>query len=819
MTSRIRMLITATWLCHLLLLPPLVTSQLPTPKSATGAQTGEPVTIKAIEQEKDGSIYHLRGQVEIYYRNFVLHADQATYNQDTDDASAEGHVVLDGGYNDEHIEASRGTYNIRTEKGTFYHVIGTIGAKERSHRLLLTSSNPFAFTGKVVDKTGPDHYVVHSGTVTTCKLPRPKWQFNAHRVSIKLGGNAYLYETNFRIKGIPVIYLPFATHPTRHLARQSGFLMPSIGQSTIKGKIFGDAFYWAINRSMDARFGAEYFSKRGSSQQGEFRVRPSASSFIDLTYFGVIDKLHQGGEDVRLTGEGRFGHNFRAVADVDYLSSFLFRLVFNEIFTQAVFSEVKSQAFLSNTTNGHSSNFALQRYQNFESTRNGDVVTILHAPSFDFSSVDRKLGHSPVYWNYDAAAEGLSRSEPSVEVPSTTPGQPPTVEPAFRTAPVVGRFDLSPSVSVPLQFGGWSLRPEIGVRNTYYTQRLIPSSGVGVAANNPIERKAVEATVELRPPSIERVFKRALLGHKFKHVVESRAVYQRVAGVNDFPEILRFDYRDILSDTHEVEYGVVNRLYVKRTGTTSANCTSAGLPLAAPAVRPGTPPWETPEEPQAAPAGKRCTAGAASREIISWEIAQKYFLDPTFGGAVVPGRRNVFANTADFTAIAFLTGPRHLSPVISRFRIVPNPHVQGGWDLDYDFQTGRINASTASLNLHFGKIGLGGSDSYLQAPGELLVSNTLKSARQFHQMRMQLMYGTPGKRGFSGAGAVGYDENLRVVQYGAMQASYNWDCCGITAEYRRFSLGSVRNENQYRFTFSLANIGSLRNLRRQERLY
>src|SRR5581483_2072072 len=135
-------------------------------------------------------------------------------------------------------------------------------------------------------------------------------------------------------------------------------------------------------------------------------------------------------------------------ADIDYLSSFLFRLVFNEVFAQAIYSEVKSQAFLSNTRRGYSSNFAVQRYQNFESTTPGDVITILHAPSFGFSSVDRKAGRSPFYWNYDLAAEGLSRSEPPVVIPSTSPGQPPTTEPAFRTANVVGRFDASPDVSL-----------------------------------------------------------------------------------------------------------------------------------------------------------------------------------------------------------------------------------------------------------------------------------------------------------------------------------------------------------------------------------
>ena len=42
---------------------------------------------------------------------------------------------------------------------------------------------------------------------------------------------------------------------------------------------------------------------------------------------------------------------------------------------------------------------------------------------------------------------------------------------------------------------------------------------------------------------------------------------------------------------------------------------------------------------------------------------------------------------------------------------------------------------------------------------------------------------------------------------------------GITPEYRRFALGSVRTDHQYFFTYSLANIGSFGNLVRKDRLY
>jgi LPS-assembly protein len=66
---------------------------------------------------------------------------------------------------------------------------------------------------------------------------------------------------------------------------------------------------------------------------------------------------------------------------------------------------------------------------------------------------------------------------------------------------------------------------------------------------------------------------------------------------------------------------------------------------------------------------------------------------------------------------------------------------------------------------------------------------------------------------------MGFDAETRKLQFATAQTSYIWDCCGITLEYRRYAIANLRNENLFRFTFSLANIGSVGNLRRQERLY
>jgi LPS-assembly protein len=820
MIFRSRILITAMLVCHLLLAPRIVTSQTPPTAApavmplpaAPSNQTGEEVEIHAVEQEKDGLTYKLRGQAEIRYRSYILKADAVTYDSSSGETQLEGHVILDGGPYDEHVEASHGTYNIQSETGTFYDVIGTAGFRIRRSRYVLTTSNPFAFTGKVVEKHGPGHYLVRQGTVTTCELPRPKWKFDAQRIVVDVDGSAKIYNSSFELRGVPVFYFPFATHPVQKQQRQSGLLIPSMGKSSSKGVMAGESVYWAINRSMDATMGGEYYSRRGWSQRGEFRARPSDTSFVDLSYYGVIDRgigsplQKQGGEDVRLNGEGQFGNNFRGVANIDYLSSFVFRIAFNEVYTQAVNSEVKSQVFLSNTTNGFNYNALAERYQNFEicgpntepacpTLQQTELIQILHTPSFLLSSVERQLGETPLYWSFDSRTEGLQVRELG-----------------FRTAPLVGRFDLSPSLSMPLQWQGWSIRPELTLRDTFYTQRFDPSTGK--AQDEAVNRKALEAAFDLRPPALSRVYQRPWRGRQWKHVIEPRIRYDYVTGVNNFAEILRFDARDLLSNTNEIEYGVVNRLYAKRTNPGTEDCAQPGtssLTIAG-AAPPSADPWEAPANPESKP----CSTGP--REIVSWELAQKYFFDPTFGHALVTGQRNVFTSTADFTGIAFLSGLRNFSPVISRLRIETSPRTNTEWDLDFDTKTGRLNASTLLANYHSGLFTIGAGDTFLRV-ADAALGTTVPGASDFHQLRILFGYGNLQKRGFSGATSFGFDANQGFLQYSSVQTSYNWDCCGLSVEYRRFALGLVRNENQFRFAFSLANVGAFGNLRRQERLY
>src|SRR5258708_2976912 len=163
MRCHLKFVITAALVCHLFPGIPLVISQaLPqtgaeqktAPATAQarrkfnlGATEGEPVTASFNELERVGDIYTLRGNVEISFKDYTLHADTIVYNSATGETETTGHVALDGGPRDTHIVASHGTYNVRTRTGKFYDVTGTTGARFKGRNVSLKASSPHAFAG------------------------------------------------------------------------------------------------------------------------------------------------------------------------------------------------------------------------------------------------------------------------------------------------------------------------------------------------------------------------------------------------------------------------------------------------------------------------------------------------------------------------------------------------------------------------------------------------------------------------------------------------------------------------------------------------
>jgi LPS-assembly protein len=788
------------------------------------AEKTAPVVMESDTQSKTGDRYVLDGDVVITYGNRKVEADHIEYDSATGELEATGHLKATGGPNDEIISASHGTIDLNKQTGRFYDVSGSVGLKSSGHKMVYANGHPFLFTGRVVVKRGPQEYEIYGGTVTSCQLAHPDWLLYAGKFEVN-GEMASARNSVFHLFNLPLLYMPYVTHPVNTEGRQSGFMIPVIGESSTKGLILGEQIYFAINRSTDLTVGAEYFSSRGWSQSAMLHYRGRDNDFATGRYSGLLDRgyvtggqyVNQGGQDVTFSGRHDFSPQTRIVSSMEYLSSYPYREAFTDNFNQAVSTDILSFAYGVHEADGFESDVRADRYQGLKRIAVPAVaatpttpavpaipaqeVRIFHAPALETYSTDHALGGSGLLWNVEGSAGGLKR-----------------VQPDFVSSGVTERVDLHPEIAYPLKLGEWNFLPSLGVRETMYSRSLKPPAAAvdpSVEHRGGLSRSDVEAQVDIRPPVIERTFDSPLVeklfGHDVRHTIEPELKYRYVAGVDNFLKVLRFDDIDVVSDTNELQYGVTQRLFLRPVkGKKTKPCKVAEKEKDA-----DTDQTQQSDDTDADAEPAQCGA----REWISWRLTQKYFFDKSFGGAVVDGKRNIFDTTLNLSGVAFLTEAREISPLVSRLRVRTSAKMDVEWDFDLDTGAKKFTSNNVLVDLHEGNTFAGLSYARLNAPGRSYTQGTSSLVSDFSQLRMLVGYGSPTKVGLGVAANVGLDLNLGQVQYGALQTSYNWDCCGFSVEYRKYELGSVRNENTYRFNFTLANIGSAGNLRRAERLF
>jgi LPS-assembly protein len=784
---------------------------LPVAQPEPAPATGVPVEFEAQRQTRVGDLLTLTGDVVIHYRDYVLRADKVVYHQSTTELEAEGHVQVAGGPNDVLINADHGDMRLNMHTARFYNVNGSQGVRTAGHSVVYSTANPFLFSGRVLLQNGEGIYRVIDGSMTNCRLPKPDWRLISHAIDLA-NGKASTSNAFFEFLGVPLFYLPYLRHPVDETGRESGLLIPVLSNSSIKGFIVGEQAYWVISRSMDMIVGAEYYSKRGWAPNGDFRYKGPGIDHLTLRWNALLDRgveeqvgttiptsavrpadgarpadllpgpvgeelVNQGGVDVVALGRKDLTANTRVAGIVEYLSSYLYRLVFNDNYSQAVSSEVASDLSLTHERNGFIPSISLDRFQTFASSTNGDEARILHLPSLRYDVLDRPLFTSPLYGGLGSSLSYLSRSEPHFHARN------------------VGRLDVYPHLSLPLAAGGWSFVPEVAVRDTFYSISQIPDltgarSGTPSISHDSLNRADIEASVDIRPPAFERDFALTGWNRELRHVIEPELTYRYVGGIGSQAQnVLLIDTTDIATNTNEVGYSLTQRFYLR--STTQKPCAPADVQSSG----------DCPAKP---------------REWASWQIAQKFFIDPNFGGAIIPNRRNVFDSTLDLTGIAFLTSPRNLAPVTSRIRFEAIDNLRIEWDLDYDPKSGRMDSDNIFAGYSWGRTTVGVGHALLNAVDE---SGSAASTIQSQQLQPYLSIGKPSGAGFNLAANAGYDFVLGQLQYAGAQATYNWNCCGLTFGYRRFELGSVRDETQYLYSFTLANFGSVGDIRRSNSVF
>ncbi|MFN7926452.1 MAG: hypothetical protein U0Y68_00625 [Blastocatellia bacterium] len=730
------------------------------------AKPEEEMTVTALKAEEMGKgdtvIY--TGEVRMFYSDITLLGDRATFYKNTNDVVIEGNVFFE--QKGQSVTAERVEFNLETKRGTLFKSTAFTDRTPDGTTIVVDAAR--------TDKTGEISYTLENAVLTACQEPVPKWSFTAKRARLKLDDRAVLYNTLFRIKNLPILYLPYVSLSISKRDRQSGFLLPTSGSSNIKGRTLHMAYYQTLGRSADVLIRTDVFSKRGLGFGFDFRMRPDENSRISLGSFLVKDRIlgpkrdaagnllpDQGGSSFYADAVQYFKNGFVAVADVNITSNLAFRQVFAENVQQAISPEERSQFYVNKNSGAYSFNASLYEQSIFLGTQ---TVKTRNLPSFELNKRSERLAESfPIYFSFDSSVEGMKRT---VSQGSTT---------SFRSPNVSQRFSFFPTFTLPLKpVAGFTVTPSLGFRTAFYSDSLNPVTQAVTGEN--LFRHFADLSIDIRLPAFARVFHHHDGTPSFKHVIEPFATYRRVIGADDFDRTIRFDERDMFVETNEIEYGLTNRFFMRRQSQD----------------------------------GKSVQA----YEWMALTVAQKYFFDPTFGGALKEGQRNQFLNTSTLTGFSFLSFRRDYSPLNVNARVRPSNTTFADVRMDMDTTINELRNISVSAGTFRRLFSVSQSWYYTR--------QVLQANRKFdpttlpgNQMDTSVFAGNSQNGPYLGV-TIAYDFRNRFFDGTPRDPRYinlvttggwAWDCCSFQFQNYTFKAG-LRNENRFLFSFTLKGIAT-----------
>jgi len=261
------------------------------PKKGLGAKTGDknaflldgPVNIDAdnLSYDEENGVAVAEGNVEVLLGPRKMLADRISYSFRTGEIELMGEVRYTDA--DEQFSFDRATLNLNTETGVFYN--GTI----------LINPNDYRIFGEKIEKTGKQSFQIQKGSITTCPCdPTPDWEFGTRRSDIVIEGYAVSKDVTVRVRGVPVLWLPYAVFPVK-MSRQSGLLIPTFSTSRTRGITFSLPYYWAINRWSDATVTVDAMAKRGIRPELEYRfiLNPDSEGMIQGSFLKNDNMAHK----------------------------------------------------------------------------------------------------------------------------------------------------------------------------------------------------------------------------------------------------------------------------------------------------------------------------------------------------------------------------------------------------------------------------------------------------------------------------------------------------------------------------------------------
>ncbi|MBI3513784.1 MAG: LPS-assembly protein LptD [Proteobacteria bacterium] len=224
---------------------------------------------------------------------FLLRADEVTYDQDMDIATATGNVEISQG--ERVLLADTVSYNRRNQLVT---ASGNVTLMEPSGevvfgdyvevdddlkdgfinniKVLLTDNARIAAVAGQRTEGSRKEFV--RGVFSPCNLcaddptRAPLWQMKGVRMTHDEVDREIAFEdATLELFGVPVFYWPYFSTPDPTVKRRSGLLNPNVGADRNVGGWYGQPYYGVLSENADFTVEPRYYTNEGAFIAGEYR--------------------------------------------------------------------------------------------------------------------------------------------------------------------------------------------------------------------------------------------------------------------------------------------------------------------------------------------------------------------------------------------------------------------------------------------------------------------------------------------------------------------------------------------------------------------
>ena len=695
----------------------------------------------------------LEDDVHVDYQDVKLVADKVTINLKTKDVVAEGHVIIDQGAS--RVSADHAVFNLDSKTGTFFKATAAM-------------EPAMYFTGEKLEKVDEDTYRMTRGIVTSCDLDNPSWSFRVGDATIRLDDYAHMSDVEIRAHRLPLFWLPRLVWPTKR-DRAQGFLIPRILFSSTFGTRLELGYFIPVGDSVDATIYADLNTQNFNGIGVNVRYLPSENVKIgELSAYTVHNpdpNLLLNGKAARQEWRYEYKHaqdnlpgGFRGVVDVQDFSNLDFFRRYDRDPRLHTISNIYSSAYLTKNVSTYSLNLLTDRRDIFLGTfaSNGEGAEqrqrFEQLPSVQFRMYPQRILNTPLYFSLESSASHL-------------------ITTGLLTGPNANyyRTDIFPTLSLQMRTPPWlSIRPQISVRETYYTQQLDDQSvqnpfGNKTTADEALRRFYAQGQVEVVGPSFSRVFNEQIGSFiKFKHVIEPRIRYVYTTDVPEQNRVIRFDTVDspflpIVQDS--VEYSLTQRLI-----------------------------------------GREKDPASSPREVLSFGVRQSVSLSKPFSsqtGGNLPG------STA--------TPQGKFTPLVGSLHVNPYQSITFDANATYGNVSHQIDQVSVSANL----VGTESrADKYLSFTWFSIFSSPIANTTTQTQGSSQLRLNTGSSLLHDRIHAdmqLNYDAKKGTFLEQRYLIGGNASCWGLTGEYRRYLVFGLENKaiSSYGIAVTLKNVGTI----------